>query len=89
MAVAHRIGRVQQDGCSARPRVGLMIAGLEVPHAHLHVVPIDGMADLDFANAAAGPPDDFAEVAERLRAALRRRRSRRGVGLTVARSDRS
>lgn len=33
-------------------RVGLMIAGLEVPHLHLHVVPIDGVHDLDFANAA-------------------------------------
>ncbi len=34
-------------------RVGLMIAGLEVPHLHLHLVPIDGVHDLDFANAAA------------------------------------
>jgi histidine triad (HIT) family protein len=33
-------------------KVGLMIAGLEVPHLHLHVVPIDGVHDLDFANAA-------------------------------------
>ena len=47
-----------------------MIAGLEVPHTHLHVVPIDRVADLDFANAAPGPGDDFAEIAQRLRAAL-------------------
>ena len=33
-------------------KVGLMIAGLEVPHLHLHLVPIDGVHDLDFANAA-------------------------------------
>jgi len=33
-------------------KVGLMIAGLEVPHLHLHVVPIDGVHDLDFTNAA-------------------------------------
>lgn len=33
-------------------RVGLMIAGLEVPHFHIHLVPIDGVHDLDFANAA-------------------------------------
>lgn len=32
--------------------VGLMIAGLEVPHLHIHLVPIDGVHDLDFANAA-------------------------------------
>lgn len=34
-------------------KVGFMIAGLEVPHLHVHLVPIDGVRDLDFANAAA------------------------------------
>jgi histidine triad (HIT) family protein len=33
-------------------RVGLMIVGLDVPHLHIHLVPIDGVRDLDFANAA-------------------------------------
>src|SRR5688572_11654734 len=69
MSVAHRIAKVQQEVFSTA-RVGLVVAGFEVPHTHLHVVPIDGMADLDFSNAAATPPDDFAEVAERLRSAL-------------------
>jgi len=69
MAVAHRIGVVQQD-VFAPERIGLMIAGFEVPHTHLHVLPITGMGDLDFKNAAAGPDDDFAAVADRLRTAL-------------------
>ncbi len=34
-------------------KVGLMIAGLEVPHLHIHLVPMDSVRDLDFANAAA------------------------------------
>ncbi|NBV03455.1 MAG: HIT family protein, partial [Acidimicrobiia bacterium] len=29
-----------------------VIAGFEVPHTHLHVIPADAMADLDFARAA-------------------------------------
>jgi histidine triad (HIT) family protein len=29
-------------------RVGLSVIGLEVPHAHLHLVPINGMDDLNF-----------------------------------------
>jgi histidine triad (HIT) family protein len=36
----------------APEKVGLMIAGLEVPHLHIHLVPIDAATDLDFANAA-------------------------------------
>ncbi|MCZ7536745.1 MAG: HIT family protein [Acidimicrobiia bacterium] len=71
MRVAHLIGRAQQ--AEMRPlRVGLMIAGLEVPHTHLHVVPIDGMRDLDFANADNDPrPEDLDAAAETLRSALR------------------
>jgi len=46
-------------------KVGLVIAGLEVRHVHLHVVPIDGISDLDFAhqdpNATAVDLDRAAE----------------------------
>jgi histidine triad (HIT) family protein len=50
-AVARDIGEAQQRAFRPK-RIGLMIAGLEVPHLHIHVVPIDGVHDLDFANAA-------------------------------------
>jgi histidine triad (HIT) family protein len=52
MEVAQAIGKAISSVYSPE-KVGLMIAGLEVPHLHLHVVPIDGVRDLDFANAAA------------------------------------
>lgn len=48
--VAHAIGRAQMMVFSPK-RIGLMIAGFEVPHTHVHVVPIETMAQLDFANA--------------------------------------
>jgi histidine triad (HIT) family protein len=73
VAVAQHIGRAQQDAFSPA-RVGLMIAGLEVPHVHVHVVPIDGVHDLDFANAdpdapAAALDDAAAAIVGALRAA--------------------
>ncbi|NNC80725.1 MAG: HIT family protein [Acidimicrobiales bacterium] len=50
MTVAHAIGRAQKT--VFRPaRVGLMIAGFEVPHTHVHAVPMDSMRQLDFSNA--------------------------------------
>jgi histidine triad (HIT) family protein len=71
VGVAQEIGRAQQAAFHPE-RVGLMIAGLEVPHVHLHLVPIDGVHDLDFANAATDPdPRDLDSSAEALRAALR------------------
>ena len=53
--VAQRVGQAQMAAFSPM-RVGLMIAGLEVPHVHLHAIPIvGGMQDLDFANAEPEP----------------------------------
>ena len=51
-------------------RVGLMVAGLEVPHAHLHLVPISGVGDLNFANAREADPEELAALAQRIRDAL-------------------
>lgn len=31
-------------------RVGVAVIGLEVPHAHIHLVPIDGIGDINFSN---------------------------------------
>jgi len=49
--VAHRISIAQQAAFSPA-RVGLIIAGYEVPHTHIHVLPTNDMSDLSFSNAA-------------------------------------
>ena len=50
-------------------RVGLAVIGLEVPHAHLHLIPIDNMEDMDFGRPKLKPgPDELAALASRLRA---------------------
>ena len=68
--LARRIGRAQMRAFQPE-RVGLMIAGLEVPHVHLHVVPIRGVHDLDFANADPGPSAEaLDDAATKLTAAL-------------------
>ena len=69
-SVAHHIAKVQQAVFSPE-KVGLMIAGLEVPHVHLHLVPIRGVHDLDFANADPSPdPAALDAAADRIRDAL-------------------
>jgi histidine triad (HIT) family protein len=69
--VAQKVGQAVQQAFQPE-KVGMMIAGLEVPHVHLHLVPITGLRDLDFANADANPePQAMDEAAARLRAALR------------------
>jgi diadenosine tetraphosphate (Ap4A) HIT family hydrolase len=70
-AVAHAIGLAQEQAFSPA-RVGVIIAGYEVPHMHIHVVPTNDMSELNFANAA--PSVDritLESAASELRRALR------------------
>ena len=67
MLVAQAIGRAIQDTYEPT-KVGMMIAGLEVPHVHIHVTQ---MNDLDFARADKNATDaDLNDAAEALQAAL-------------------
>lgn len=69
--VAKRIGTAQQEAFDA-PRAALLVAGFEVPHLHLHVLPAWGEEQLSFANARQDlPAAQLDASAERLRDALR------------------
>jgi histidine triad (HIT) family protein len=71
MHVAQQIGEAQM-GVFQPVRIGLIIAGLEVPHCHLHLVPIDAESDLSFAKADHDPdPAALDSAMTRLRDALR------------------
>jgi len=68
--VAQRIGIAQQQAFAPN-RIAMIIAGLEVPHLHLHVVPIRTEADLSFAHADPSPdPAALDTAAEAIRQAL-------------------
>jgi histidine triad (HIT) family protein len=74
--VARIVGRAQDAAFHPR-RVGMLIAGDEVPHAHIHLVPIDHVGQLSFANvdrnADASALDAAADaIREQLRAMGRR-----------------
>lgn len=69
---AQAVGRAQMAGFKP-VRIGMMLAGLEVPHCHFHVVPIRGLHDLDFGNQDPNPdPAMMDDAAEVLRRELRR-----------------
>ena len=71
MLVAKRIGAAQKAAFGA-PRAGLIVAGFEVPHAHVHVFPTWGIDDFDFDNVEHDPdPAELDAAAEALRQALR------------------
>ncbi len=71
MRVSQQVGQAIQRGL--RPtKVGLIIAGLEVPHVHLHLVPVHDLRDFDFSRADKSPkPEVMDAAAESIRTALR------------------
>lgn len=72
MAVAGRLGRALRAEFPCE-RVGLVIAGFEVPHCHVHVIPATSMADLDFGRAATSVDhDELARHAAAIAARLMR-----------------
>ncbi|MPZ53722.1 MAG: HIT domain-containing protein [Acidimicrobiia bacterium] len=65
--VAHTIGRAQFAAFDVE-RIGVIIAGMEVPHLHIHVVPVNSESQLSFANAATDVDrEDLEAAAEDIR----------------------
>lgn len=51
-------------------RVGVAVIGLEVPHAHVHLIPLNSMNDMNFNSKIKISAEELSEIAERIKAAL-------------------
>jgi len=67
--VSHKIANAMKTIFPCK-RIGLMIAGLEVPHTHIHLVPMDSMDDLSFEYAKNADGDALKKTAEKIRTAI-------------------
>lgn len=64
--VACGLGKV-----SSAKKIGMVVIGLEVPHAHIHLVPINAVNDIDFNKPKLSfSPEEFRAIAERIAAAI-------------------
>jgi len=70
MQVSQEVGRAIQSAFNPA-KVGVALVGLEVPHVHIHLMPIWSVTDLDFAKQHDASPAELDQAAEKIRAALR------------------
>ena len=70
MAFSRKIGLAIEASIPCN-RVGLTVIGLEVPHVHVHLIPLNGMRDATFQHKAVLTPKDFNEIAEKIRANIK------------------
>ena len=70
LSVAQLVGRAVRSAFDA-PRAGLLVAGLEVPHLHIHVFPAYSLGDFNIGNADPNPSADSLDEAQaKIKAAL-------------------
>ncbi len=67
---AKRISVAIEKSISCK-RIGVAVIGLEVPHAHIHLIPLNTMNDINFSRPKLNPTQEqLSDVAARIRAAL-------------------
>jgi len=69
MAVSQKIAKAIKTVIPCK-RIGVSIVGIEVPHTHIHLMPMDTTADMDFKNSQEMPHDLLAATAASIRAIL-------------------
>lgn len=66
MAFAKRIAPAIERAVPCK-RIGVAVIGLEVPHAHIHLIPLNSMADMDFGSKMNPSQEELAATAEKIR----------------------
>lgn len=51
-------------------RIGVAVVGLEVPHAHIHLIPINSISDINFSHKIKISNEELAKIAEGIRGKL-------------------
>lgn len=70
MVFAKKVAKAMDQVLDCK-RVGVAVLGLEVPHAHIHLVPINGLYDIEFSKPKLKlSKEEFEEIADKIRASL-------------------
>ncbi|WP_460912944.1 HIT family protein [Spirosoma areae] len=69
MAFAKKIAPAIKNAIPCK-RIGVAVVGLEVPHAHIHLIPLNSMADMNFTNKLKLSQAELAQTAEKIRSFL-------------------
>lgn len=65
----HRVAHALKQVCPCR-KVGMAVLGLEVPHAHIHLIPLQNEGDLNFRHHVPMEPAEMQALADQLAAAV-------------------
>lgn len=67
MAFSRKVAKGLEKAISCK-RVGMAVVGLEVPHVHVHLIPLNNMGDMNFANSVPFSEEEFEQIAKDIKA---------------------
>ena len=66
MQFTYRVAKAMEKAFPEANRIGMAVIGLEVPHVHVHLVPINRMSDMNFEKKIRMTEEQFAEISRRI-----------------------
>lgn len=69
MAFSRKVGKAIEAAIDCQ-RVGMTVIGLEVPHVHVHLIPLTNMKDATFQNKVSLAKEEFISIAERIKSKI-------------------
>ncbi len=70
MRFARKVAKAQEKVFTGAKRIGMAVVGLEVPHVHVHLIPLNDMSDIDFRKKTELSEAEFKDIQQRLRDAF-------------------
>lgn len=69
MAFSRKVAKGIEKAISCK-RVGMAVVGLEVPHVHVHLIPLNNMGDMNFAQNVSLSEEEFRQIADDIKSQL-------------------
>ena len=66
MRFARKVAKAQEKVFTGVKRIGMAVVGLEVPHVHVHLIPLNDMSDMDFGKKVELSEAEFKDIQKRL-----------------------
>lgn len=69
MTFSRKVARGLEKAVECK-RIGMAVVGLEVPHVHVHLIPLNQMGDMNFANHVSFSEEEFRQIADDIRSKI-------------------